>query len=102
MQSRYATRTGNLPLAITFKTFWTRQSVVNGSFMKWYRDQRIPNNSIGGWAFYWSSHHFFSTGVCNHSSSTLASLIPSTITRFYYIELTNSKDVDIWIRNKNP
>src|SRR5207244_2643559 len=38
-------RTEILLLAISYKTFWTIQSVVNGSFTRLYRDQRIPNNN---------------------------------------------------------
>jgi hypothetical protein len=59
MQSRYATRTGTLPLAICSRTFWTRQSAANGSFTKWCRDQRIRNNSIIRAATLFSSSMFF-------------------------------------------
>src|SRR5918911_769102 len=55
MQSMFAIRTEILPLATSYKTFWTRQSVANGSFTKWCRGQRIPNNSIGGWLLLTSS-----------------------------------------------
>jgi hypothetical protein len=39
-------------LATSSKTSWTRQSAANGSFTKWCKDERTPNNSIGGWPLF--------------------------------------------------
>src|SRR5919199_5625889 len=64
----------------SYKTFWIRQSAANGSFTKWCRDQRILNNSIGGWSYYWRAATIFS--FANHSRENTRSYLSLNLQEF--------------------